>query len=126
MELFYRAMLLINPTDLPNPGAHGMRLIGWGQSVKAGEIVKFGCKNYSDFYPFSVKNKKPVNIGADICMAAHTMRWLCPNMPKSLQLFMKGCLLGYAGSVWDLRDEFSEVLVKEFGPAKFVSLNWEN
>lgn len=107
--------IMINSAD------HGIKLVGWGQSVKPGEVIKYKSKNYLDWYSEQIKNKKSVDVSSDIVMATNCMTWLFPVLPRKLSLFMKGCQYSLGSvNVLDLYEEYTAILKEVFEP-KFIT-----
>lgn len=127
--------IMLSPTD------HGGRLIGFGQSVKIGQVVKHAVQKYRDWYPHEILNKQPVQVATDIYLAAKSMLYLggadmktnvLPATPKAtiaadrMTRFLQSCLLGSVNlrpsDAWALQDEWDEMLRSLFGPPKFIPL----
>lgn len=114
--------ILISPAD------HGLRLIGWGQSVKSGQSVRVISAKHRGMYPAEVLAKKPATAETDIYMAAKCAAHLAgAGIPKQIATFLQSCLLEgqkmRPGDAWDLLEEFDELLRQLYGPPKFHVLS---
>lgn len=110
--------------------AHALMLVGWGHSVKNGEIVKTISTKYRDWYPPEVLEKKQVGPGTDIYLAAKCMLHLAgddgKHLPSSMTRFLKSLVLAglkmRPDDAWDLFDEFALVAKNIYGTPKFHTL----
>lgn len=114
---------------LINPETHGVMLVGWGQSVPYGAKIRFISRQYRDWYPCEVMDKKPVTFSTDIYMAAISMaKVMGVDGPPNLQSFFKACCLpgqkmrlgGESAAV--VREEFTETLSEVYGEPRFALL----
>ena len=114
---------------LINPETHGVMLVGWGQSVSHETQIRFISKEYRDWYPLEVVNKKPATFSTDIYMAAYSMaKAMGTDGPPALQTFFKACCLpgqkmrigGESAGV--VREEFTETLSDVYGEPRFALL----
>lgn len=116
---------------------HGVKLVGWGQSVAIGGIIKSGSAAYMDWYPPEVKQKKRATEATDIYMAAMCILYLSggnverQTMPKKVPDEMRRFIMSLIiegpsmrpKDAWVLCDEFDDMLMRTFGPPKFRNLN---
>jgi hypothetical protein len=114
---------------------HGLRLVGWGQSVERGQITVVPRK-YLDWYPREVQQKQRALPATDIFLAARSMvylaggdplaNWLPDTVPLPMQRFLASCLLPGArmrpDDAWALADEFDGLLYRLYGPPRFHEL----
>jgi hypothetical protein len=111
---------------LVSPADHGIQLIGWGQSVKAGEPLRYAVASHAAWYPPEAKAKKPAQAATDIYMAAQCLERAIDDKAPTLQTFLRGCLLdGMAmrpGKAWALHEEFDAMLRQTYGKPRFVEL----
>ncbi len=122
---------------LIHPGNHGLRLVGWGQSVKANHRIKTIVARYRDWYPREVPTKQAAVPATDLFLAARCLlylaggdpvtNWLPDAVPPPLQRFIQTCLLPGPGmrpdDAWAVLEEFNEVLRQLYGPPKFHELD---
>ncbi len=124
--------LLVRPSD------HGIVLIGWGQSVDAGQPVSRGVSRYSRWYPVEAANRLPAHARFDLFMAAKTMLWLAGydvegepvlnngRLPGPMWRFLTSCCIRNPGhrpqQASDLQKEWEGLLADQYGPKKFVEL----
>lgn len=112
---------------------HGLLLLGWPYALKTGTVQTVVSAKYKASYPAEITGKKPVGPGTDIFMLAECMLdALGPftDLSKSDQVlyrFYSGCthgtLAGRPNDAWKLlRDEFSPLLKKLYGPPAFHDL----
>lgn len=116
---------------------HGLKLIGWGQSVKIGQPIKSISTAYKDWYPPEVFQKKPSTPATDIYLAVKSIIHIAggnalknqfpDTIPVQMQRFFKSCLLDSPTmrpqDAWELSDRFNERLTEIYGPKKFHILN---
>lgn len=106
-----------------SPNNHGVRLVGWGQSVAKNRPITTISAKYRDWYPPEVLAKKPATSETDIYMAAKCALHLCQDPPREVATFLRACLLpGQAmrpNDAWALHEEFDELLRRLYGPPKF-------
>ena len=122
---------------LLHPEGHGLRLVGWGQSVAAGRLVHTLSTRYRDWYPPEVHKKQPASPATDLFLAARCLIYLAGGdpvadrmpdaVPEPMRRFIRTCLLdGSAhapGDAWKLQEEFAELLRRLYGPPKFHQLD---
>jgi serine/threonine protein kinase len=115
---------------------HGLRLVGWGQSVPTGEQVRVVVDRYRDWYPPEILDKQPVSPGTDLFLAARCLIYLADGdpvrdrmpeaVPVPLRRFIKSCLLEglrmRPADAWQLQDEFDDLLQHLYGSPKFHPL----
>ncbi len=115
---------------------HGLRLVGWGQSVESGRRITVLAPRYRDWYPLEVLNKQPATPETDLFLAARCLIYLAggdpvrdrmpDSVPAPMQRFLATCLLEgprmRPGDAWKLMDEFDELLRQLYGPPKFQPL----
>lgn len=113
---------------LIDPESHGLKLIGWGQSVKIGEPLKFIPKGRKPWYPDDVLNKLPVDSRLDVYLAAATLRELAGDkIERPLDDFLRGCLINSPHRRpkvdRELYERWRELAQQLYGPKKFVPFN---
>jgi hypothetical protein len=115
---------------------HGLRLVGWGQSVETARPVNAISTRYKDWYPPEVLNKQPASPATDLFLAARCLIYLAGGdpvrdrmpdaVPAPVQRFVKACLLEGARmrphDAWELLEEFGELLRRLYGPPTFHEL----
>jgi hypothetical protein len=121
---------------LVHAGNHGMQLVGWGQSVAVGRVVKNISTRWRDWYPPEVRQNRPVTAAADLFLAARCMIYLAGGDPVSSRMpeaipapmrrFVETCLFPATsmrpGDAWKMIDDFDRLLLKLYGPPKFHPL----
>jgi hypothetical protein len=121
---------------LVHPADHGVRLIGWGQSVPVGGRMQVLCTRYRDWYPPEVEERQPVSAATDLFLAARCLvylaggdvpsGWMPDAIPAPLQRFLRSCLAGGVRmrprDAWELQDEFGALLRSLYGPPSFHPL----
>lgn len=112
------------PTDL----CHGGILINWENAAKLGETARFINKKYKTFFPVEVLNKQPLSYETDIYMLGSLAKWLCQDFPKSIERFFSAFTINKSiryrpDNCFELYQEFRDLLVKSYGPPKFVSVD---
>ncbi len=119
-----------------NAENHGLKLIGWGHSVKLDTTIKTISLKYKDWYPKEVINKKLANNSTDIFMAAKCIVYLAggdlitnkmpSSIPPKMQRFFKSCVLEgqkmRPADAWKLLEEFDGLLAEMYGKPKFHKL----
>jgi serine/threonine protein kinase len=122
---------------LIQPGNHGLRLVGWGQSVEARHRVKTIVARYRDWYPREVLTKQPAVSATDLFLAARCLvylaggdpatNWLPDAVPPPLQRFIQTCLLPGCqmrpDDAWAVLEDFNKVLRQLYGPPQFHELH---
>jgi hypothetical protein len=115
---------------------HGLRLVGWGQSVPAGRPVVAFPARYQDWYPPEVLRRRPTTPTTDLFLAARCVIYLAGGDPAASQVpesapapvrrFIDGCLLEGVrmrpGDAWELQDEWEALLRRLYGPPRFHEL----
>lgn len=106
---------------------HGLVLTGWIHAENPTKPIKYVPKNRKSWYPRDIQKTKILTPGTDIYMASTLALWLADHreLPGSLKQFFNGCrLLGVnqPQDAWEIHDEFSTVLKREYGDPKFVDL----
>jgi hypothetical protein len=112
--------------------SHNGVLIDWSYCVAKSGTVKAISPAWKSFYPEEILEKKPVNFGTDLYMAANVFtalvggdvasRKLPPAIPKAIQGLMRACWLGQrhrSSDVFDLFEDFKRALEDTFGKPKF-------
>ncbi len=103
---------------------HNGVLVDWCYAVKKGQPLKAVVPNRKDIYPPEVFDKKPVDFGVDLYMAAKCAKMLLGNLPvhRKIDGLFKACWLTprhRTQDVWELYSDFGAVLRELFGPRKF-------
>lgn len=108
---------------------HGVRIVGWGQSLFEGETPSIFSSAYKSWYPKRVFEKKPCSPSTDIAMAARCCIYslggdiLSLEVPKSVPIkiknFLSLCVKTEIDDAWGLHDDFNELLRRLFGSPKF-------
>lgn len=106
---------------------HGLRLIGWGQSVAAGRPVRITSARYADRYPPEVDQRRPATPATDLFLTARCLTYLAGDaMPDSMRRFWATCRFDEPvlrpHNAWALMDEFNELLQHLYGAPKFHTL----
>jgi hypothetical protein len=121
---------------LIHPAGHGLRLVGWGQSVPTGQRIHAVPARYRDWYPAEVRARRPASPATDLNLAARCLIYLAGGdpvadrmpdaVPAPLQRFLRTCLLERPGmrpdDAWALRDEFAALLRRLYGPPEFSEI----
>ena len=121
---------------LIHAGGHGLRLVGWGQSVAAGRRIRAVPARYRDWYPAEVHHQRPAGPATDLFLAARCLVYLAGGdpvtnrmpdaVPRPMRRFVKTCLLESASmrpdDAWELMEEFDDLLRALYGPPKFHEL----
>src|SRR5262249_1412891 len=55
---------------LIHAAGHGLQLVGWGQSVTAGQRIRSVPARYRDWYPAEVQHQRPAGPATDLFLAA--------------------------------------------------------
>ena len=104
-------------------------LVGFGQSTTVGGIITNGVSGFRAWYPPEVLNKHSVGPPTDIYMAAQLILWLADktDIDRKIRSFLSGCMLEKASmrpaSVWELHEEFSQLLFNLYGKPTYAK--WE-
>lgn len=114
---------------LVEPVSHKIVLVGWGQSVKDGAIVKYGSAKYDgSWLPREIIARQPAGPGTDIFMAAVCMNQLfgASAPPRKMGTFFRSCIMGglkmRPDDAWNLLDEFDVMLREIFGKPRYINL----
>jgi len=113
---------------------HGVKLVDWCYSVKAGDKIRAISPAYRDFYPPEVFAKKPATFGTDIYMAAKTIIYVLggdvttnitpDHVPDYFENFLRGCMLANRAArphhAAELHDEFKQHLRRHYGPKRYM------
>jgi serine/threonine protein kinase len=112
--------------------AHGLRLVGWGQSVERGRPIAVVPTRYRDWYPPEVLQRRPASPATDLFLAARCLIHLAGGsppgaaLPEPMRRFLRTCLLERPGmrpqDAWGLLDEFDVLLRRLYGPPQFLPL----
>jgi serine/threonine protein kinase len=122
---------------LLHTAGHGLRLVGWGQSVRIGRRIETVSPRFEDWYPPEVRKKQPTSPATDLFLAARCLIYLAGGdpvrdrmpdaVPEPLRRFVQSCLLEGVlmrpDDAWALLDEFDELLHRLYGPPKFHDLS---
>jgi hypothetical protein len=115
---------------------HGLRLVGWGQSVPAGHPIQFVPTRYRDWYPLDELNGQPAGPATDVFLAARCMVYLAggdtvtnampDSVPQLMQRYIATCLFESPqmrpNDHWALLDDFDKLLRQLYGSPKFHPL----
>src|SRR5262249_59718360 len=71
---------------LLHPEGHGLRLVGWGQSVSDGRLVHTLSPGYRDWYPPEVRQRQPASPATDLFLAARCLIYLAGGDPVADRL----------------------------------------
>jgi hypothetical protein len=121
---------------LVHAAGHGLRLVGWGQSVARGQRIKTVPTRYRDWYPPEVLTRQPAGSATDLFLAARCLvylaggdpatSWMPEAVPLPMQRFIRTCLLEKARmrlvDAWALHEDFDLLLRQLYGPPKFHEL----
>jgi len=124
---------------LLHPEGHGLRLVGWGQSVARGRLIHTLSTRYRDWYPPEVRQKQSASPASDLYLAARCLIYLAGGdpvadrmpdaVPEPMRRFVRACLLSglrmRPADAWKLQEEFAELLRRLYGPPKFRELNMQ-
>jgi hypothetical protein len=116
--------------------SHGLRLVGWGQSVVKGRAIKTISTRYRDWYPSEVLRKQPAGPATDLFLAARCLvylaggdpvtNWMPEAVPQPMRQFIASCLLESArmrpDDAWALLEDFAELLQRLYGSPQFHEL----
>jgi serine/threonine protein kinase len=133
-DLVHAAVL--PPHFLIHPPSHNGVLIDWSYCVPKSGTVKAICPGWKSFYPDEILEKRPVNFGTDLYMAANIFtalvggdwvnRKLPAKLPKTIQGLIRACWLGQrhrSSDVFELFEDFKRALEDTFGKPKFRQFN---
>jgi hypothetical protein len=121
---------------LVHPADHGLRLVGWGQSVEVGRPIRAIPTRYRGWYPPEALKKQAASEATDLFLAARCMTYLAGGgpvrdrapgaVPAPMRRFFDACLLeGRAmrpHDAWELLDDLDDLLRRLYGPPKFHDL----
>jgi hypothetical protein len=121
---------------LIDTATHGLRLVGWGQSVAVGQPIAAVPTRFWDWYPPEVHRKQPVGPATDLFLAARCIvylaggdpvtNWMPETVPPPLQRFLSTCLVESPRmrpeDAWALQEDFACLLRSLYGPPKFHEL----
>lgn len=116
--------------------SHGLRLVGWGQSVVAGRPLRGATARYRDWYPVEVNGRQPATAATDLFLAARCVVYLAggdpltgrmpDTVPPPIRRFIGTCLLESPrmrpDDAWTLLEDFERLLRSVYGPPKFHEL----
>ncbi len=115
---------------------HGLRLVGWGQSVETGHPIRTVPTRYRDWYPLDELNGQPASPATDLFLAARCLVYLAggdpvanvmpDTVPHPMQRFLSTCLFESPrmrpNDHWELLGDFDRLLHQLYGPPKFHPL----
>jgi hypothetical protein len=115
---------------------HGLRLVGWGQSVVKGHAIKTISTRYRDWYPPEVLRKQPAGPATDLFLAARCLvylaggdpvtNWMPDAVPEPMRQFIASCLLESVrmrpDDAWAILEDFAELLQRLYGSPQFHEL----
>ncbi|MCD0451066.1 molecular chaperone DnaJ [Actinocorallia sp. API 0066] len=114
-----------------HPEAHGLVLVGWGQSVPGcyadtdpSGRVPLLVEARASFYPPEVPARERAVEATDLFMATRVMTYLMgPLTPAPLRAFARGCTLASPrrrpSDAWRLLAELDDLLERLYGPRTF-------
>jgi serine/threonine protein kinase len=115
-----------------HPASHNGVLIDWSYCVANAGTVKAISPGWKTYYPDEILEKRPVNFGTDLFMAANVFtalvggdlanRTLPKTLPKPIQGLIRACWLGQrhrSSDVFELFEDFRKALQDTFGKPKF-------
>jgi serine/threonine protein kinase len=117
--------------------SHGLQLVGWGQSVGAGQRIRTVPTRYRNWYPPEVLYKRPARPATDLFLAARCLIYLAGGnpvinrmseaIPPPMQQFISTCLSPSCrmrpDDAWTLLEDFDDLLRRLYGPPMFHELN---
>jgi hypothetical protein len=117
------------------PG-HGLRLVGWGQSVATDRPIRDVPARYRDWYPAEVRRGQPAGPATDLFLAARCLVYLAGGdpvtdrmpeaVPPAMRRFFGACLLESPrmrpDDAWGLLEDFDGLLRALYGPPSFHQL----
>jgi hypothetical protein len=121
---------------LIHAAGHGLRLVGWGQSVAGGRCLRTVPARYRDWYPAEVQHRRPARPATDLFLAGRCLvylaggdpvtNWMPETVPPPMRQFFQTCLLESAsmrpGDAWALMEDFDDLLYALYGPPTFHEL----
>ena len=117
---------IVDIQSKPPEMCHGGILLNWENSAELGQNARFINKKYEDFFPVEIKNKQPISYETDIYMIGKLAKWLCQDFSQSIDRFLDSLIISRMryrpDNCFDLYQEFKELLRKNYGKAKFVTL----
>lgn len=130
---------VLPPHVLIEPEGHGVRLVGWGQSVEGGRPLAAVSTRFAAWYPPEVAARQSATPATDIFLAARCVVYLAGGDPTSgrvpvpvpapLARFLRACLLEgprmRPDDAWKLLDDFDDVLHGLYGPPQFRELTMD-
>jgi hypothetical protein len=137
---FVHSQHVVHASVLPchvliHAAGHGLRLVGWGQSVRSGRRVKCFCERYRGWYPPEVHRNEPAGPAADVFLAARCMRYLAGGdplderwpeaVPAAMRRFLDTCLLEgprMRPGAWEALEDFDKMLGRLYGRPRFHPL----
>jgi hypothetical protein len=116
--------------------SHGLQLVGWGQSITAGQRIRCVSSRYRDWYPAEVHERCEAGPATDLFLAARCIvylaggdprtNWMPDTVPPAMRRFLSTCLLESARmrptEAWAVLDDFDQLLHTLYGPPKFHEL----
>jgi serine/threonine protein kinase len=132
---FIHGAVLPCHTLIHTPG-HGLKLVGWGQTVGVGRRVRDMPARYRDWYPPEVHDRRPAGPATDLFLAARCLVYLAGSdplsgrmpdtLPAPMRQFVGTCLLESAAmrpdDAWAVAEDFGDLLQSVYGPPKFHEL----
>jgi hypothetical protein len=108
---------------LIHPGEHGVVLVDWCYSVRAGAAIPAIVSRHRADYPPEVLAKRPATAATDIFMATGLMLRLIKDPPAPIRRFATGCRQDVPRmrpqDAWRLLGELDELLENLYGPRTF-------
>lgn len=109
------------------PETHNGLLTNFAYSTKLGQPLKGYNPQWKDFYAHELLEKRATSFGSDIYMAAKCIIYLIgadslTKTPEPFQSFIRYCTMGMRfrpQDVWELHNDFRELLKTIFGEPKF-------
>ncbi|MBY0527927.1 MAG: hypothetical protein K2R98_31305 [Gemmataceae bacterium] len=115
---------------------HGLQLVGWGQSVAAGQRITSVPARYRDWYPAEVRHGRAAGPATDLFLSARCLvylaggdavtNWIPETVPLPMRRFLSTCLLESArmrpDDAWALLEDFDDLLQAQYGPPRFHEL----
>lgn len=124
----------------PSEWDHAAKLVDWSYSCAIGSRVTAIAPTWRDHYAPEVLAKRPATPETDIYMAAKAIVYvlggdaramtLPPTVPNYLTSFLRGCVQGNPaarpGDAWELRAEFEQHMLRNFGPKQYIPFTMPN